>query len=247
MKRTSLPAACLAALSIALVCTAAAGWDRDDTLPTTSDVIRAYVDALGGRAAVENLSTRVCIGRFVHDLDWKSPPHEVIPFAAYAAVPDRVLMVEHKAEGTRCEGSAGEVTWIEDAAGVTLKDEPFRSKIAWLIDPQNALRLEEYFPDLEVTSEREIAGRWVYVLESSRLDPTHHAMYFDVETGLLVGIGYYWYLRDYREVDGVKLPHSVVMSRKGGSTTMVFDLIAHNLPLEQSLFAVPPSGPGSGR
>ena len=122
-----------------------------------------------------------------------------------------------------------------------MKDEPFWSKMAWLIDPQNALRIGEYFPGLEVASERALDDRWVYVVESSELDPTHYALSFDVETGILLGVGYYWYLHDYREVDGVRFPHRVIMSRKGGSSTFVFDLVAHNLPLEDTLFTVPTS------
>lgn len=235
------------ALIILLVSAGFAGVDSIDTLPTATEVVQRYIEALGGRAAIESLTTRVCIGRIIQDLSWATPPYEVIPFAAYAAIPGRVLIVEHKTDGTRCEGSEGEVTWVQDATGVTLKDEPFHSKTAWLVDPQNALRMGEYFPDLEVVSERAIDDRWVYVVESSKLDPTHYALSFDVETGLLVGIGYYWYLRDYREVDGVKFPHHVMMSRKGGSTTFVFDLVDHNLPLEETLFSVPTSVPQPNR
>jgi hypothetical protein len=105
----------------------------------------------------------------------------------------------------------------------------------------------DYFPDLKVVSERAFDDRWVYVVESPELDPAHYALSFDVETGLLLGIGYYWYLRDYREVDGVKVPQRVMVSRKGGSTTFVFDMVAHNLPLEERLFAVPAPVEDAGR
>lgn len=229
----------LAVLHLTLMSPGFAGADRDDTLPTADEVIQRYIDALGGRAAIENLTTRIGVGRFVHDLNWKTPPYEVIPFVAYGGSPGHVLMVEHQPEGTRCEGCDGEVTWVQDAGGVALKNEPFRSKTAWLIDPQNALRMNDYFPALKVTSERVIDDKWVYVLESSEPDPTHYALSFDVRTGLLSGIGYHWYLQDYREVDGVKFPHRVMQSRKGGSSTFIFDLVTHNLPLEETLFAAP--------
>ena len=61
-----------------------------------------------------------------------------------------------------------------------------------------------------------------------------------VETGLLRRIGYYWDLTDYREVDGVMVPFRIARSRKGGSTTLVFDRVAHNVPLEDNLFHMPP-------
>jgi hypothetical protein len=203
--------------------------------------LRRYVEASGGRNAIESLDTRVTIGRLIHDLSWKVPPREAVPFAAYAAVPGRVLMVEHKGDGTRCEGFDRRTTWVQDAEGIRLKDEPFRSKTAWLFDPRGALRIEEYFPGLEVTSSKLIDDRMVYLLESPDLDPAHYALTFDSETGLLTGIGYYWSILDYRKVDGIKIPHRVEMSRKGGSSTFVLDLVKHNLPLEDVLFSEPAS------
>lgn len=239
MKRLTISLIGIIVINVASLSTGFAGADSLSTIPTAREVLERYVEAVGGRAAIESLTTRVSIGRIINDLSWATPPNEVIPFVAYASAPDRVLMVERKMDGMRCEGSDGEATWVRDATGVTLKDEPFRSKTAWLIDPQNALRIGEYFPDLKVVSERRLGDRWVFVLESSKLDPTYSALSFDVETGLLLGIGYYWYLQDYREADGVLLPHRIHMSRKGGSTTFVFDLIVHNLPLADELFTVP--------
>lgn len=60
-----------------------------------------------------------------------------------------------------------------------------------------------------------------------------------VDTGLLVRIGYYWELKEYRKVDGVKLPFRVALSRKGGSSTYEFYLVKHNLPVEDVLFTAP--------
>ena len=79
------------------------------------------------------------------------------------------------------------------------------------------------------------------MLEPPGLDSAHYALSFDCETGLLTGIGYYWSVLDYREVDGIKIPHRIEMSRKGGSSTFVFDLVKHNVPLEDVLFREPAS------
>jgi hypothetical protein len=157
----------------------------------------------------------------------------------YGRDPDGLLVVEHKSEGVHCEGFNGEVTWAQDPTGVKLKESPVWRKTAWLADPQGALRLEVYFPGLEVKSTGDVEGRAVYVVEPADLAVAHYALHFDVETGLLIRIGYYWDLEDYRDVGGVKFPFRIAMSRKGGSSTYVFDLVEHNLPLDGSLFAVP--------
>ena len=210
-----------------------------DTLPTAEQIIDRYVHALGGREAIEGLKSRICIGRMIHDLSWKPPSREIVPIVAYSKVPDRLLVVEHKSDGVRCEGSDGDVTWVQDPGGVELGDGPIRLKTAWLFDPQGALRIKTYFPGLEVRSSEILDGRQTYVLLPAELDEAHYTLYFDADTGLLVRIGYYWELREYRNVDGVKFPFRVAMSRKGGSSTYEFLLIEHNLSLEDVLFTAP--------
>ena len=52
-------------------------------------------------------------------------------------------------------------------------------------------------------------------------------------------LGYNRELGDYREVDGVMVPFRVSLSRKGGSSTYVFDTIQHNVNVDASRFAMP--------
>lgn len=212
-----------------------------DSLPTAGQVIQRYIEALGGRAAIEGLLTRVLIGRETTDLDWTPSVHEVVPITAYSKTPDRFLMVGHTADGLRCHGFDGAVAWQQGPSGVTRDVEAPDLKISWLVSPQNALRVSGCFPGLKVSGREYIGSTPVYVLEPAGLDRAHYALYFDADTGLLVRIGYYTELQDYRYVDGVKFPHRVSQSRKGGSTTYVFDLVAHNLPLDSILFAAPAS------
>jgi len=67
-------------------------------------------------------------------------------------------------------------------------------------------------------------------------------IFFDVETGLLTQIGNFIELLDYREVDGIKVPFSISISRKGGSSTFVFENIEHNVFLDEKKFAKPDPG-----
>jgi hypothetical protein len=233
------PLIAFAILSCAVFVGSPASADDAESLPAKEVVLERYLEALGGRENIENLTTRVCLGRMIHDLHWSRPPYEVVPVAGYAASPGRVLVVEHKSSGLRCEGFDGQTTWVQDADGIRTSAEPMRSKIAWLLDPNGALRLETYFPELEVTAIENLDGRDLYVLEPEGLDRAHFALYFDTETGLLVRIGYYWEIKDYRDAGGVLVPFRIDMSRKGGSSTLVLDSIEHNLPLEAVLFAVP--------
>ena len=61
--------------------------------------------------------------------------------------------------------------------------------------------------------------------------------YFDKKTGLLRRIGYHWDIKDYKEVDGVLIPHSVVAARKGGSCTYEFQEVIHDIPIPDAMFS----------
>ena len=150
-------------------------------------------------------------------------------------------MVEHAAAGVRCAGFDGTAAWVQDPDGVRLSSQPVNRTLSWLADPHNALRLSDYFPELVAAAPEYIDGKMVYVLEPAGLDRAYYALYFHAETGLLIRIGYYTELQDYREVDGVGFPFRILESRQGGSTAFVFDLGAHNLPLDSSMFAFPTS------
>lgn len=218
-----------------------------DSLPTAEQIIGRYVDAVGGRDAIGRLSTRVLVGRRITDLEWTPPVYEVVPIVTYSESSGCYLMVEHKADGVRCEGFDGSTAWVQDPEGLRPDTPPVNRTLSWLTDPHNALRLSDYFPALEMRAQEYIDGRLVYVVDPVGLDRTYYSLYFDVDTGLLIRIGYYTELQDYREVDGVLFPFRVSQSRKGGSTTFIFDLAAHNLVLDSSLFAVPASGEDADR
>jgi hypothetical protein len=97
--------------------------------------------------------------------------------------------------------------------------------------------MREYFPDMTVAGAATLDGRLMYRVDID--DDPSHTLHFDVETGLLTRLGYNRELHDYREVDGVLVPFSMAISRKGGSSTYVFDEIEHNVPIDDARFAAP--------
>jgi hypothetical protein len=179
--------------------------------PTTAhDVLERFVEAVGGRAALEAIDVRHYRGRIVQDLTWKVPRHEEIPFVAEA-------------------DAGGRVRYTESADWQNLPDldtgEP-RRKLRWLMHARFALVVEEFFPDLELRGREVRAGREVVVLAPSKLPFEHYALYFDLETGLLSHVGYHNDVEDWRAIDGVLFPYRWVFGRKGGHTTFVFEVIA---------------------
>lgn len=216
---------------------APAGDGASDALPTVDQVLERYIEAVGGREVLEKLRTCISVGRQVDDRPYRGPV-EVIPLAAYSKTPDKWLMALDYSEGARLEAFDGKIGWRHDADGVARDDDLGRSKVAWLLNPQGPLRIRDYFGQMVLTGRVLIGERSAYVVETAR-ETTHYSLCFDAETGLLIRIGYYWHLEDYRDVDGVKLPFRVVRGRKGGSTSYVFDKIEHNGEVDDARFAMP--------
>jgi len=211
--------------------------DAPTTLPSPDEILERYVAAVGGRTAIEKLTTRRCTGREIDDRPYRGP-EAITPFECVCAVPGRFKVRLRRPEGTWTEGFDGQIGWRLDVDGLERDDTIGRGKTAWFFDPQGALRIREYFRQLEVGGIGEVNGRSVYVVESDR-PRAHYSLHFDVESGLLTRIGYYNELRDYREIDGVRIPMRLVRSRKGGTTTWELDRVEHDLPVSDDEFAAP--------
>jgi hypothetical protein len=213
--------------------------DKGEALPSLLEVLQRYVEVVGGREAIRRLSTRVMMGRLVTDLPSRQPPvHESNRFSIYAKVPDRYLVVQQSETGAHRDGCDGEMCWSATGSDVQL-DTRCDRRFAWFVDPRGALRLREYFPEMKLQGVTTLQGRSTYRVDID--DDPSHALYFDAETGLMVRLGYNRELSDYREVDGVRVPFRLAISRKGGSSTYVFEKIEHNVPLDDARFvaAVP--------
>ena len=196
-----------------------------------------YIDAVGGHKAIEKLSTRVCIGKVTTDLTSRQKPiYESQYFEAHSKLPSSYRTETWTDAGNHIRAYDGKVGWMKDKYWIGRDDSAGKRRMDWLLNPQNALRVEEYFPNLTMKGTQEVRGYTVYVLESPAL---HRPLFFDTESGLLIGFGHNWEIHDYREVDGVLFPFKIYMSRKGGSTVYEFETVEHNVEIYDSIFVMP--------
>jgi len=218
--------------------TAFADEPSGEACKNVEQVLDRYIEALGGQEALSKLTSRVCLGQIIHNLPWQNPTMQIAFFEAQAVAPFFYLMEETADGGTTRSGFDGEVQWSQDTTGAVHENAGwlFGSTLAFLLNPQNALYIEDYFPELTLRSSD---NDTVCVLVPANMEEAHHALYFDAWTGLLVRVGHYWDLRNYREVDGVLFPHLVAQSRKGGSTSYMFDEVRHNEEVNKSKLQMP--------
>lgn len=212
---------------------------REDFAAEVDTILDRYIRAIGGREAIEKINTRICIGRIITDLKSRQEPiYEDHHFEAYAKIPDLYYTVEYSDAGRFYSGYDGTTGWSKDRCGIKRDDYYAKSKLAFLLNPQNALKIKEYFPNLVLKGKKQVGGKTAFHLISTDRDETYYGLYFDVDTGLLIRIGCYLDLGDYREVDGVLFPYRISTSRKGGSTTYIFKEVIHNQPIEDYMFKI---------
>jgi len=224
-----LPAAVLANPGVA---------DADEAaeLPSVESLLQRYVEAAGGREAILGLRTRVASMHVVTDLGWDPPIHEVDTLSVYGTSSGKFLVVTRTPGGVMLEGCDGEEAWKIDLTGAVFDLHARDARDRWMTDPQFPLKMRHYFPHMEVVGREVWGGDRVFVVETDGEEL--HRLGFDVDTGLLSRLGYNRELHDYEVVDGVTMPHRVVYSRKGGSSTFVLDSVVHNTGIDRTLFSL---------
>jgi len=212
---------------------------KGNTEPTPEQVIAKYVSAIGGEAAIEMLATRQVRGHVYTDLSWHDPQIEIQRFnAVYSGSQCYAFKLDDGTE-TSMYGFDGTSEWrFEEGAAETL-DGDGRGKVEWLLNPRGVLMLDHYYPGLTLTGSKDVYGHDCWVLQPGDRDTTYYAMYFAKDTGLLLAVGYHWFISDYREIDGVLVPFRIECGRKGGAVNYVVDSIVHNVAVEDSMFAAP--------
>jgi hypothetical protein len=206
-------------------------------LPSLEGVIARYVRAVGGAEAVAGLRTRAAEMRCVTDLPSRTPPvYEVDSLSVHSVSSGEFLIVHSTERGVMMEGFDGDERWKMDFDGSVLSYHAYGDRDRWMTDPQFPIRLTFYFPDMRLLGVDYWDGGPLYIVDID--GDESHRLGFDVGTGLLVRLGYHREFKDYREVDGVLIPHEVVYGRKGGSSTFFIDSIQHNVPVDRAMFSM---------
>jgi hypothetical protein len=200
--------------------------------PSVEQIIDHYVNAIGGRAALEKLNSRVSVGTVELQTMGLTGTAEM-----YEQAPNKsTLIINVDGMGTIQQTYDGSTAWLQDPLDGFVKFPPaVAARIGSEATFSRDRRLRESSADLAVTAKEKIDGREVFVVRSKSL-PSAEVWFFDVENGLLLRRGRTSY-GDYREVDGVKLPFKVTDETSYGFGVVVhLNEIKHNVPIDQSKF-----------
>lgn len=217
-----------------------------DALPSGRVVIRRFIEAVGGEAAIKRQAGRHVVGKFDVPAQGISGDLEL-----YAAPPDRIAVsVSIPGIGIVRTGYDGTVAWnMNPMLGPRMLDGLERAQLAQEADFESALYPDRLFTALETEAEEEFDGAACYRVKVTTADGESYVEFFDKATGLQRGtrrsqgspmgdVETVSVLSDWREVDGVKIPFKSVQ-RAMGIEQVVTILTVETMAVPDSVFALP--------
>ncbi|MCP4248629.1 MAG: hypothetical protein GY778_16405 [bacterium] len=230
-----------------LWCSAAEGSASD-----ADAILDKFVEATGGRAAYARIHNRVSTERLVHvGMGFEDS------IVTYWARPNqRYTTITSEATGTVRQGTDGDVVWrLADQCGPIVEEGEARESRLIAAAFDRAVNWRKYYKKVELADEAEIDGRPCdkVVLTPNVGPPDTH--YYDRQSHLLVKalkpmvssrmptIVFEVGLSDYKEVDGLLIPHEMRQSFEmcGSKREMIIiaEKIEHNVDLPSDRFDPP--------
>jgi outer membrane lipoprotein-sorting protein len=220
---------------------------KDASLPTADQIIEKYIQALGGKAAIEKISSRVVKGTF------ELPAMGVSGTATiYAKAPNKMLAVfDIPGFGTVREGYNGTVAWEQNPdMGLREKSGAELAFIKLESEFYKDIKLKELYPKINVKGKEKVGDRDVYLVEATPSEGSPEKWYFDVQTGLIIrrdfvadtaqgSIPMEQYFEDYKEVDGMKLPFTLRQTSPAISFIVKVTEVKNNAEIEDAKFNKP--------
>jgi tetratricopeptide (TPR) repeat protein len=215
-------------------------------LPTASQIIDNYIQALGGAAAIESIASRKETGTIT--TGGKTNAVEV--FTRY---PGKMAVVRHMPTGDNIEVFDGSIGWRSTAG------HPSREMhgadldgIRMDADLHFALHIRQNFAELRVGYPEIVGDRLAFVISAIKPGQPPVKLLFDEQSGLLVRLVRYFEsplgvaatqidYSDYRDAGGVKIPFRWTVAEPGQRSVTQINQVEENVPIDDAHFAKPVS------
>jgi photosynthetic reaction center cytochrome c subunit len=217
-------------------------------LPSSDQLIDKYIQALGGAAAIQKVTTRVAQGS-------ANVGGHQMPIDIFEKNPDKRVSFMHLENGDSVTAYNGHEGWLA-APGRPLRDMNSSDVEAAKLDANLhfATDLKKIFGEFRVEREEKVGEQSTYVVSALRQGQPPVKLYFEEQSGLLLRelryaesplglnpteIDY----ADYRDVDGVKTPFRWTIARPNGRFTIQIEQLKQNVPIDEAKFAKPTPEP----
>jgi outer membrane lipoprotein-sorting protein len=239
-------------LTITILCMAIAvsalAWQKPAAgMPTVDQILDKYVQALGGKSAIEKVTSTASKGTFEIPAFGASGTAEI-----WEKAPNKTaLTLDIPGFGVVQEGFNGTVAWAQDPQS-GLREKSGAELEATKIDADfyKPLRLKQLYPKISVKGKDKVGDKDAYVLEATPAQGSMETWYFDATTGLLGRldierespqgkISVQVFQEDYKDVDGIKVPHTVRQVSSAFTINIKLDQVKHNVAVDDAKFNKP--------
>jgi hypothetical protein len=215
-------------------------------IPTTEQILERHIQAIGGKSALEKITTRVTKGSFVQIL---GQTNSSFTFESYQKAPNKTLYIN---SGGTQQGFNGAIGWLKrNRSGLSKLTGEQLAQLKRGADFYGSTKLSELYATISFIRMDKVGTHDVYVFEATPSAGKPDTLYFDTQTALLLRSDSYseaqkgkpepteTYYEDYREVDGVKLPFTQRQVGSGYTITLKVYEVKHNVPIDDAKFDGP--------
>jgi hypothetical protein len=219
--------------------------DGRTNLPSADDVIEKYVQAVGGAAAVQNVSSRVESGTVTFGVG------PGFPIDILSKAPFHQAMIVHLPAGDSSTVFDNQNGWSRSAAG-PVRDMPQADIEGAKLDAdmQFPIHVKKTFQELKVIRTEKLGEHGAILLFATNASGPPLELYFDRQTGLLLRqlrfgssplglnptqIDY----GDYKAFDGVQVPQHLVIARPNRTLDIHLFQVTQNVPIDDATFTRP--------
>lgn len=217
--------------------------------PSAAQIFDRYVEALGGRAALEKIKSRVMKGK----IELSLMPGLSAPFEVQAKAPNKeVSGFELGGFGAIREGYDGKVAWsLAPFQGVKEKTGAELARVQRTKLFPRELRMREGYTRWEAKGAAKVDTVDAWVIEAAPKEGKPDHLYFDQKSGLLLReesiiegpageMTFQVDFGDYRAVDGVKLPFRMKVPKPVEVALEIrFDEVKQNVEIADTAFEKP--------
>jgi photosynthetic reaction center cytochrome c subunit len=218
--------------------------------PAADQLLDKYLQAVGGAAAVEKITSRVMNGTITFG-------DRNVPIEIFSKDPDKRISLTHTPDGDSVTAFDGHEGWLGfPGRPVREMNGPDIDGASMDADLHFAAHLKGMFRDAKVRGTEKVGDHDAYLVIGQREGKPPLRLYFDEQSGLLMRLVRYGETplgllptqidyADYRETGGVKIPFRWTLARPGGRFTIQVSEAKENVPVDDAKFArpaVPPAG-----
>jgi len=224
----------------------------EDTSTTNAlpaeQIIAKYVEAIGGAAALQRISTRQEKGTI--NISGRNLPIEIL-----SRIGGKQLTVIHLPNGDSITAYDGASGWTS-APNRPVREIPSVEVASAKpeVDLQLPLHIKQLFNEVTTAGTQKIGGRESYVVAGINSGEIAAKFYFDKESGYLLRILRYTKsplgrnptqidYADFRTLNGLKVPFQKTIARPNSRLTVQIEHAEFNAPVDETKFARPAVAP----